>query len=1152
MTTTGIWAGIMERKARCGSRKYFGTFVLRFLLRLSLMFVLAQHVSAGQQVRSSWRGVVRNANGQRLSGVTVRLQVPGSSLAVQSGADGVFEFTDLEPGQYTVTAEGEGISAASESPVGITAGSRRTDFLRIGTGGSLTLEPATGEAVAEATGGEQLSSRQVSGLPLNKRDFSQLLLLASGTQTDTNGAANFTQQFTVNGQRGSATVFAMDGVDTTDPEMGGATFSNFNVDAIQEIKTNSGVLTADIGHGAAGFTEVVSKAGTDELHGSIFEFVRNAALDARNFFDRTSLAQPGRIPPFSRNEFGFTNGGPVRLPHLYDGRDRTYYFAQYQGFRQVLGTTQVLPVPTENERRGINTTAYPGDTLMVPVNPEIAAVLARYPMPNDPQGPYGERTYATSSKVRTVSDQISVRIDHRVSDKLQLFGRFNLNNVDGPLTNPAQTAIDSSFAVRFFDRQRNVGLSAIFTPSAFFTSESYLGFIRSTPNFPAQNHVEPGIFFADGLYEPFNLPAGTIMGAFGNLWQVRQNFAWLRDRHRWQAGFEARFNVDTTLFGVNPNGLYTFGGGAAYSPVAIRSLSGAHDIRAGDPLPDALSGFLTATPFSFAITAAPDLFPQGERMGDAAVRRQAYNLFFRDTWQISTRFALSYGLRYEVNTRISEANNVTSGIFFGDSPSATRLLINPQPPYGMDWKGWSPRLGFDWNIDGKAVLRAGASLTTLLPNLWQTNCVTAGLPFTVSLYGAATPGAPLPFHNSIPTIQLPGIYTPDGQLAFATGRSTDVAPNTEMDVFRFEREVAELSPDKQVRPVMVQGMAQNLVNGYVATTTVGLERSIRDVNVSVAYVSTAGVKLMRMEYPNAYTGADPAHARYTQFDSAGQVVGGYGPIIIISNGSHSSYHSLQASATKTSLRAGLGFQASYTLSKSLDDTSAVLGGLFSGSSGVVLQTTPQDLHNLRGEKGPSTFDVTHVFAFSLIQEVSLNRVPLLQSLGKRFTRGWQVLGMGSMTSGSPFNIYSGIQQTGQGTNGADRPDQIGVPELSTSRVVREDYFGLGEKNSSFFYIPIGVPGGTGPNQGRFGMLGRNTFRGPCFRNFDLSLIKNTAIGSGSNPERVVLQFRAEFFNIFNIVNFGLPANILLGPGFGQISRTAGTSRQIQFSLKILY
>src|SRR5512147_2647826 len=163
----------------------------------------------------------------------------------------------------------------------------------------------------KASGGEQLSEKQVSALPLNKRDFSQLLLLAAGTMTDTNGAANFTQQFAINGQRGTAAVVAMDGADSTDPEMRGATFTNFNVDAVQEIQSSSGWMPAEIGRGAAGFSNIITRSGKSGFHGSFFEFLRNSALDARNYFDHPSIAEPGRIPPFRRNEFGFTNGGPV-------------------------------------------------------------------------------------------------------------------------------------------------------------------------------------------------------------------------------------------------------------------------------------------------------------------------------------------------------------------------------------------------------------------------------------------------------------------------------------------------------------------------------------------------------------------------------------------------------------------------------------------------------------------------------------------------------------------------------------------------------------------------------------------------------------------------------------------------------------------------
>jgi hypothetical protein len=248
----------------------------------------------------------------------------------------------------------------------------------------------------------------------------------------------------------------------------------------------------------------------------------------------------------------------------------------------------------------------------------------------------------------------------------------------------------------------------------------------------------------------------------------------------------------------------------------------------------------------------------------------------------------------------------------------------------------------------------------------------------------------------------------------------------------------------------------------------------------------------------------------------------------------------------------LGFQVNYTFSKSLDDTSAAQGGFISGSSGAVAQAYPQDPRDPHADKGPSNFDVTHVATVSLVQALPLDHLPAIRSLGGRFTTGWQILNVSTLTSGAPFTIYSGIQQTGLGTNNTDRPDQVDRPVLSTTRDVREDYFGKGADNPSFFSIPIGIDGGTGPNSGRFGTLGRNTFRGPGFHNFDISILKSIPLGRLDNPSGPNLQFRAEFFNLFNLVNFGLPANIVGGSGFGLISRTTGPSRQIQFSLKFVY
>jgi hypothetical protein len=371
-------------------------------------------------------------------------------------------------------------------------------------------------------------------------------------------------------------------------------------------------------------------------------------------------------------------------------------------------------------------------------------------------------------------------------------------------------------------------------------------------------------------------------------------------------------------------------------------------------------------------------------------------------------------------------------------------------------------------------------------------------------------------------------------------------------VQRFQNDLAALTPGNQVQLFSAISFDPHFRNGYIGTDTLGIDQEIGSVKLSASYVGTVGVHLASVLSPNGYGGADPAFAPYTQFDSSGHAVGGFGPESVMTTGAHSSYHALQTSVSQNTPRMGLSFQASYTFSKSIDDTSAVPGGI-SGSPGVILQTLPQDPFHPKADKGPSTFDVTHVLTLSLIQALPLDRVHFLQPLGKTLTKGWQFLNITTLATGSPFTVYSGVQQTGVGGAGAtDRPDLLAMPNFSTGRTVREDYFGLGGANGSFFQIPINIPGGTGPNHGLFGTLGRGTFRGPGFHDFDMALIKNTSFGHRGSGELAVLQFRTEFFNIFNQVNFGLPSNIVLGSGFGIISRTAGPSRQIQFSLKLNY
>jgi hypothetical protein len=1136
-------------------------------IRASALALLGMTFSLPVAVGASlWTGVLRDAAGNPVAGATVELHSEQGSeqYTATTSASGAFAFTGLAAGSYSVSAANGDTTWKVAAPLVI------ADGIALAAGLQLSVQPpelrviaAAGAATqaGQASGGQKLSSRQVSSLPLNQRDFTTLLLLAAGTMTDANGAANFTQQFAVNGQRGVTTVFAIDGADTTDPEMGGATFNNFNVEAIQEVQASSGVMPAEIGHGAASYTNLVSKSGTNQVHGSVFEFVRNAAFDARNFFDRKSIADEGRLPPFVRNEFGFSSGGPFVIPGVYDGRDRTFWFGEYQGFRQVLGTTQVFPVPTVAERQGVDTATFPGDTLTVPVNPEVAGVLAGYPIPNDPEGVYGARTYATGSPVRTTTDQFSVRIDHRISGKSSVVGRFSLNQVAGPLTNPDQTAIDRSFAVQFYDHQRNAVLKYTRTLSPNIISETSVGYIRSTPIFPAINHVQPALAFADGLFEGFNTADGSITGSYTNLFQLKQDMSDTHGSHTLKWGTEMRFNFDASVFGVNPNGLYSFGGGTAYSPVLITSASGKHNILPGDPLPDSLTGLLTAAPYSYTVSAVPDFIGQGNKFDEAAIRRQAYEFYFQDAWKATPHLTVSYGLRYQINSHIKEAKNRTSSPeFIGPdgnyatfwTPGATQpFLYAPKPPYAMDWNGWGPRLAVDYGLGSQTVLHAGGAIVTILPNLWQDNFLTGGIPFSFGPYISAQPGIPVPFENSVIPVNLPPVYTPEGQLVVPGGDTTKVPANIPIDLTRFQNDLAALTPGHQVQLLNMQGITRNFRNGYIGSYTAGFDHSFGDVKFSAAYVATVGVHLANTSIPNSYGGASPAFAPYTQFNSAGQPISGFGPEYLMATGSHSSYNALQASVSKTSSKAGLGFQASYTYSKSLDDTSAVLGGLFP-SGGPVLQVPPQNPWNPGAEKGPSTFDVTHVFTLSLIQMLPFDRIAFLQPLGRPLTAGWQFLNITTLMSGPPFTVYSGIQQTGAGAGGTDRPDLVAHPDFSTSRTVREDYFGRGTNNASFFSIPIDVPGGTGPNQGVFGSLGRSTFRAPGFTDYDVALIKDTPFGRRGGAELGTLEFRAEFFNVFNLVNFGLPSNIVRGSGFGIINKTAGNSRQIQFSLKLIF
>jgi carboxypeptidase family protein len=1125
-------------------------FATQFLV---LVLVFARSLPAQVPTTSVWHGYLRNSASAPVVNAKVRLTGAATAEA-NTSPDGAFTLSALPLGKYKLTVEAGGRKLTSAQTIDL-APAAPVELITLSNRGEIEVaeQQQTG-----ATGGVALSSQAVSELPLNKRDFSSLLLLAAGTMTDSNGATNFTAQFAINGQRGVEATFAMDGADISDPEMGGATLSNFNVDAVEGIDSSSGWMPADIGRGAAGFTNIHTRSGASGFHGSFFEFVRNSAFDARNYFDHPTPAYPGRIPPFRRNEFGFTNGGPVYIPHLYDGRNRTFYFAEYQGFRQVLGTTQVMPVPTAAQRPAggsnvvYDTTTFADkstDTLAVPVDASIAAILARYPLPNLPTGSFGANTYATPSKVTTNADQFSLRIDHKLSTKNQFFARFTMDNLTGPTTNPDQTAIDPAFAVEYIDRQRNVvgTLTTTFTPKLVL--ESSLSITRSTPGFPTPDSTDPAVKFEDGLFEAFNSAGGSVMQAYGNLFQVQENISYTAGQHTLKTGFEVRKNVDTTYFGIPPNGEYDFGGGTAYATEAIASASGRHNINLGDPLPDTLSGLLSGSPFAYIVAIAPPGVSDGTHIGPAAINRSDYNAYVEDTWKVTPKLTLDYGVRWEYYTPITERAHRTGS--FRTLNGALDYVVNPQPGYSTTRNGWGPRTQISWAPLKNFTAHAGGAVMVIPPNIWQDNMLTGSTPFSISPRRQSSSSAPLAYGFTITPSMLPIAYDLSGNDILAKG-SKNIPANTPMDVDRYEKDLANVTSSGAVSSLNLSGIDAKFGNGALYTWTLGLERKIANLTADLGYVGTAAQKLPRISFPNAYPGATPEFAPYTQFNSTGDVTGGFGVMNVMTNDVHSNYNALQASLFGTVGHGGPGIQASYTWGKSIDTTSVVLSG--TGSTGATTSGASQDPFNLRAEKGPSAFDATHNFGLSVAQDLHMESANFLSVLPRSFTYGWELLSISSISSGAPFTVYSGIQQTGAGANGVDRPDQIAVPKLSTARTNRQDYFGMGDANAgTYFSIPTHIAGGTGPNQGRFGTLGRDTFRGPAFYDYDFAVIKDTPFGRrSSGAERMDLQFRGEFFNLFNIVNMGLPANILNGSGFGEISKTAGTSRQIQLSLKVIY
>jgi hypothetical protein len=323
------------------------------------------------------------------------------------------------------------------------------------------------------------------------------------------------------------------------------------------------------------------------------------------------------------------------------------------------------------------------------------------------------------------------------------------------------------------------------------------------------------------------------------------------------------------------------------------------------------------------VAIAPPGVSDGLHIGPAAITRNSYTLFAQDTWKITPTFTVDYGLRWELYTPITERAKRTGGFLRIDGKQ--QYLVNPQPGYQTDWKGFAPRIQAAWQATTKLQIHAGGAITIIPPNIWQDNFLTGSTPYAIYPRLIAAQNAPVNYGFTITPSQLPAPYTPSGA-KIATNAPKTVPANTVMDVDRYEKDLAALGASDIVSDLNLSGIRRGFANARLYTWTAGFERPIGKLTADVNYVGTASNHLPRISFPNAYPYATPGFAPDTEFNAAGQVIGGLGVENVIDDTAHSTYHALQTSLSGTVPGGGPGVQASYTWGKSIDDTSVVIGG----------------------------------------------------------------------------------------------------------------------------------------------------------------------------------------------------------------------------------
>jgi hypothetical protein len=1080
--------------------KLAGIMIAKAIPGASLLVLLVCSAGFSQTNRGRIMGNVRDQANMALSGATVVItdMQRGGDRTVSTDQTGGYVAPDLAPGIYKIRAEAEGFESVEHPNIELeVAKDVRIDFALRPGDVSLTATVTGRVPLVESTSdvlGGTLSNKTINDLPLNGRDFQNLVVLRPGVMRYPGGGIGSVSS---NGVRPEDNNYIVDGVDNNDQYFGQSVINGVGVqgtpatilpiDAIQEFNVQENP-PAEYGWKPGAIVNVGLKSGTNSLHGTTYYFARNAALDARNFFNTT----PDPKKPLRLHQFGGTLGGPII-------KDKLFFFAGYEGIRDLVGVTQVVPSPATVSLGGDPANSIPdaiaGVTAHgVTVSPLSLRIATLFPS-NPGTNPQGPGSIATGFPNTNRGDNGLMKVDYRIGQNHALSSQYFIG--DSLQTEQDQPVLSRQWESQASTRAQVIGANWLWTPNAYWVNEAKFGYNRLTQLLlTADSNVTPTTYGINtGVTNPLNfgMPQITVNG----FTSTGGNSGWPQLLQPAQA-FQFTDNISYAL----GKHAIRFGGELRRGSVDhLKNRLGKTRIRFGFQGVDA---FLGATPLEDFIAGVPSdgrLF-----VGDShrQVSFWSYAAFIQDDWRVSGRLSVNIGLRYELNTVLKEANNLLGN--FDPNIGLAQVGQQIKSPYNGDHSNFAPRLGVAWDLtgQGKTVLRAGGSVIYEVPHFSAfigqfnlnndpgtigINIVPTGAVGVAPGGGRITAGV-----QSVPGANLN--WTVAGPVFAVSNVDCSPATGSPCDVFSVDR---------------------NLRTPYVISWNLNLQHAFSDnLSLQVGYVGNHGKKLYSITDINQVNPAldDGSEQTGRPFNSRFPFLGF---INSLSNDYKSNYNGLQATLTQRPYH-GVSFLLGYTYSHALDQASD--------------NRAPQAMDSTHPgrEYGSSDFDIRHRFTLALTYNI-----PGIRSWGQ-LAEGWALNSILTLQTGQPWNVVDTGNDFSRTGEGGDRWDFFGDPaDFSASPSGGIPFFpgtsnpdcaahattpGSLQALQSFGCFAKGNSVMIPPAVGTFGTMGRNIFRGPGIRTWDLSVVKNWRFS-----ERLSAQLRAEFFNVLNHPNFANPYGV---------------------------